>query len=173
MYAVGEYVFRANDGICRVSEIGSPDFQNTKKEQMYYTLVPIGDSRIKIYVPTEPEPIRIRRLISQDEALELIRNIQYIQPINIANEKQREQQYKQSLRSNDPSQLAAIIKTLYTREQFRATQGKKITAMDKSFFQRAEKLLYSELAMVLGVDEISIPDRIKAAIAEKNSFKDS
>ena len=87
-----------------------------------------------------------------------------------ANEKQREQEYKQALRSNDPFQLAAIIKTLYTREQFRTTQGKKTTAMDKYYFQRAEKLLYSELATVLGVDEISIPDRIKAVVAGNNSF---
>lgn len=126
MYVVGEYVFRANEGICRVSEIGHPDFLNPKEERMYYILIPKGDTKTKIYVPTEPEPIGIRRLISKDEALKLIQNIQYISPINIANEKQREQEYKQALRSNDPFQLAAIIKTLYTREQFRTTQGKKL-----------------------------------------------
>lgn len=170
MYTVGEYVFRANEGICRVSEIGHPDFLNPKEERMYYILIPKGDTKTKIYIPTEPEPIGIRRLISKDEALKLIQNIQYISPIDIANEKQREQEYKQALRSNDPFQLAAIIKTLYTREQFRTTQGKKTTAMDKNYFQRAEKLLYSELATVLGVDEISIPDRIKAVVAGNNSF---
>ena len=170
MYVVGEYVFRANEGICRVSEIGYPDFLNPKEERMYYILIPKGDTKTKIYVPTEPEPIGIRRLISRDEALKLIQNIQDISPIDIANEKQREQEYKQALRSNDPFQLAAIIKTLYTREQFRTTQGKKTTAMDKNYFQRAEKLLYSELATVLGVDEISIPDRIKAVVAGNNSF---
>ena len=68
---------------------------------------------------------------------------------------------------------ARIIKTLYIREQFRTTQGKKTTPMDKNYFQRAEKLLYSELATVLGVDEISIPDRIKAIVAGNNFFKDS
>ena len=173
MYVVGEYVFRANEGICRISEIGHPDFQNSKGERMYYILIPKGDTKTKIYIPTEPEPIGIRRLISKDEALKLIQDIQYISPINIVNEKQREQEYKQALRSNDPFQLAAIIKTLYTREQFRTTQGKKTTAMDKNYFQRAEKLLYSELATVLGIDEISIPDRIKAIFAGNNFFKDS
>lgn len=172
MYAIGEYVFRENDGVCRVSEIGHLDFQKPEEERTYYTLIPIGDDKTKIYVPTEPEPIGIRKLISRDDALKLIRNIQCIPPINLANERQCEQQYKQSLRSNDPSQLVAMIKTLYTREQARLTQGKKSLIMDKSYFQQAEKLLYSELAMVLGVDEISIPDRIKASIAENNPFMD-
>lgn len=171
MYVVGEYVFRANEGICRVSEIGHPDFLNPKEERMYYILIPKGDTKTKIYVPTEPEPIGIRRLISKDEALKLIQNIQDISPIDIANEKQREQEYKQALRSNDPFQLAAIIKTLYTREQFRTTQGKKTTAMDKNYFQRAEKLLYSELEMVLGVEAICIPDQIAAAIGRNNIYK--
>lgn len=140
---------------------------------MYYILIPEEDTKTKIYIPTEPEPIGLRRLISKGEVLKLIQNIQYIAPIDITDEKQREQEYKRALRSNDPSQLAAIIKTLYTRELFRKTQGKKTTAMDKSYFQRAEKLLYSELAIVLGVDEISIPDRIKAVVAGNNSFMDS
>lgn len=168
MYSVGELVVRANEGVCRVSEIGHPDFQNPEEELLYYILIPVKNTKIKIYMPTEPEPVGLRRLIGKDEALELIRNWQEIPSIEIANLKLREQQLKQVLRSNDIYQLASVIRTLYIRERIRTEQGKKPGNLEKRYFQRAEELLYSELAMVLDVEESSIPDRIRATDAEGN-----
>lgn len=168
MYARDELVVRANDGIFRISEIGHPDFQSPKESRLYYTLIPVGDIKTRIFVPVAPEPAGIRRLISKDEAWELIQQIPDIMPFQIENEKQREQQYRQALRSNDPRQVAAVIKTLYARDCARLVQGRKSPAMDQNYFQRAEKILYSELAVVLGVEECNVPELIRAAIAKKN-----
>ena len=166
MYAAGDYVVRANVGICQISDIGYPDFQTVKERQLFYTLLPVGDSRTKLYIPVAPEPVGVREVMNRNEALELIRQMPDIQPIIIENEKLREQQYRQALRSNDPRQLAAVIKVLYLRDKARTAQGKKSVSVDSQYFQKAEKLLYSELAMALAVEVSEIPAYLQSAISE-------
>ena len=115
-------------------------------------------------MPTQPEPAGIRPVLTEEEGWVLLREIPGLAPIQIENEKQREQLYREILRSNDPRRLAAIVKMLYLREQERAAQGKKPAAMDKSYFQLAEKLLNSELALALGRQESEIPELIRESL---------
>ena len=61
----------------------------------------------------------------------------------------QEQNYKESVRANNPEALVAIIKMIYQRKQKRLAQGKKCTATDARYFQIAENLLYMELGVAL------------------------
>ena len=161
MYNIGDLVMKNHTGICRVEAVAPMEGGG---QRLYYTLVPLSDGHSRFYVPTQPEPAGIRPVLTEEEGWVLLREIPGLAPIQIENEKQREQLYREILRSNDPRSLAAIVKMLYLREQERAAQGKKPAAMDKSYFQLAEKLLNSELALALGRQESEIPELIRESL---------
>ena len=79
----------------------------------------------------------------------LIIHIPDVNEIWVANEKVREQRYKEAVRSNNPVELIGIIKLIYTRKKERLDKGKKTTAIDEKYFRIAEERLYSELEISL------------------------
>jgi CarD family transcriptional regulator len=149
MYAKGEYVAKANTGVCVIEDIVLKRLTETSDEKEYYCLAPIADSRAKFFVPVESDKSNLRKAMTEDEAWELIHEIPDIESKWIESDKFREQEYKNAMRSNDPKALVSIIKNLYLRNKQREEQGKKVTAIDERYFRMAETALYSEIAHAL------------------------
>lgn len=169
MYQIGEYVVKSNTGICRVGDILSMAGFSRGKEKLYYLLIPCADEKAKIYVPTDQQPATLRRVLDHDQAWAAIHRIPQIAPVRIENEKQREERYKEALRSSDPEQWVSIIKTMYLRKQKRSAQGKKSTAMDDHYFKLAEEYLYSELALAIGRDKSEMRDLIADTVRKQET----
>ena len=87
--------------------------------------------------------------MTKADALALIDSIPEIEAVWIANDKLREQAYKEALQSCEPHALISIIKNLYLRRMQRIEQGKKSTSTDERYFKLAEEALYRELAFAL------------------------
>lgn len=167
MYKVGDCVVKADTGICRITDIVYLDGTDVDKNKKYYLLVPFSDDKMKIYVPVDSIVSNLRRAISCSEAWNMIEDIPKIDAVHIENEKQREQKYKEAIRSCEPEQWISIIKTMYFRKQKRSIQGKKNTAMDEHYFKVAEKYLYSELAYAIGKNESEMSQLIADTIKKK------
>ena len=150
MYQVGDCVVKAYTGVCRIEEITHPEGMDVDKDKLYYRLTPMSDNKMKIFVPVDTQAKGFRRVLSSEEAWEVIHRIPEIEEVRIDNEKQREQKYKEAIRDSNPEMLVSIIKTMYKRKLARTAQGKKSTAMDERYFKLAEEYLYSELAFALG-----------------------
>lgn len=149
MYLKGEYVVKANTGVCIIEDILRRRLNENSDEKEYYCLAPIADSRAKVFVPVESDRSKLRRAMDEREAMALIHDIPNIESKWIENDKTREQEYKNAMHSNDPVALVGIIKNLYIRNQERAAKGKKVTAVDDRYFKMAENALYSEIAHAL------------------------
>lgn len=157
MFEVGEYVLKIGNGVCRIDEIGHPDFAVGDKTQMYYYLVPEVKKGSKLYVPVEGAETKIRDVMTKEEAMELIGQFTRIEPLQVKVEKLREQEYKQAIRSGKPHCLVSVLKDLYIRRKARQDAGKKSTACDEKYFRMAEDELYTELAFALDKDIDDIP----------------
>ncbi len=164
MYQVGDYLIKTNTGLCKIEDIVHLDGMDKNKQ--YYLLVPLTNAKTKIYVSTERTSDGIRKVLTAEEAWEIIHNVANTEAIQIDNEKQREQKYKEATRSLDPIQWVSIIKTMYLRRQKRTEQGKRNTAMDEHYFKLAEDLLYSELAFAIGKDKNDMCEIIAQTIEE-------
>lgn len=164
MYQVGDYVVKANAGLCRVEEITCLEGKNVDKDKLYYLLIPASDEHMKIFVPVDSQAKGFRKALDQDGAWAVINSIPEIEEVSIENEKQREQKYKEAIRDNDPTMLVGIIKTMYKRKLKRSEQGKKSTAMDERYFKLAEDHLYEELAFALGKKKSEMCEFIKNTI---------
>lgn len=160
MYQVGDYVVKSANGICVVKDIMNPDFVDDDKK-LYYELQPLADSKTVLYVSTDRDDGSMRAVITEEEAENLIRMIPTIDEPWINNERERERNYKEAIKSNEPEKLIGIIKLIYQRKKMRLEQGKKTTIVDKQYFDKAEDLLYSELELVLKKSRDEIYDQIK------------
>ncbi|MDD3164673.1 MAG: CarD family transcriptional regulator [Oscillospiraceae bacterium] len=167
MFKLNERVFYANTGACTVINIETPDF--VKGSRLYYVLSPIFGANGRIYVPVDASNLQIRKLISKDDAEQLISTLDRMEAAWIDDDKLRESELKEVMRSADRTQLVCFMKGLYKKRLEKQLVRKQLRARDEELFHRAEKLLYSELAAALDMTpesmEAYIISKLKPAIA--------
>ena len=159
MYQVNDSVVYGTHGVCEVTAVGRLYMSVADSKMKYYTLRPVYQKDSLVYHIKLP----MRLVLGKEEAEKLVEEIPSLETIWIVNEKERESQYKEAVRSGDCRELVRIIKTIYLHEKERMDKGKKVAAVDERYFHQAEELLYGELAYALGM-EIS---RVRDYIAQK------
>lgn len=168
MFAVGDYVVKVNDGVCRIEEIVQMDMFHNNQKKDYYLLVPVEQNTSKIYVSVNRAAEQLRKAIDGQEAIEIIDSIPNIEETWIQNDKEREMTYREAIQSCNLEKLVGIIKNMYHRRMRRVAQGKKNTAVDERYFKLAENHLYGELAFALGKDKSEMQQLIAERVgAEK------
>lgn len=167
MFKTGEYIVYGTTGVCQVTDVGKMDLSGTVKDRLYYTLIPVGEKDGRIYTPVDNQKVRIRSVLTREEAEHLINEIREIETIWVADEKRREQIYKEVLCKCDCREWVKIIKTLYLRKQSRLAEGKKVTAVDERYLKIAEANLYGELAIALGMPKDEVEAYITRRVTEQ------
>ncbi len=167
MYQKGEYVIYGQNGICKIVDITNPGFPGVDRKIKFYMLEPIGKAKSRIYSRVDSDKVAIRKVMTKENIEDLIQEIPDISELWIDNEKNRENNYKEAMRTCSPKEWVRIIKTLYERGQEREEQGKKITATDEKYLRMAEDNLYSEMAFVLGMEESQMQEYIADKIGNR------
>lgn len=164
MFETGEYVIYGNTGICRVMGITTMEMEGISKNRLYYILRPDGQTEGKIFTPVDNRKMVMRKIMSREEVEDLIAEIPDIEVLDVANDKLREEKYKECIRSCECKDLVRIIKTIYLRKKERVSQGKKVTAVDERYLKIAEENLYAELSMLLGVPKNKMESYITSRV---------
>ena len=141
MFKVNDYLVYRKE-VCKVTEI-----KEYKNDFLYYVITPINDTSLKIEVPTDSSVIR--PLISKIKIQKIIEGIPNIKEI-VENNRLLENKYKELLKSGTYNDLITIIKTTYLRNETRDKEKKKRSEKDTTYFNLAEKYLYTEFSVVLG-----------------------
>lgn len=169
MYEIGDFIVRANTGVCKVVDILNLDMSGIDRSKLYYQLVPLDDDKAKIYIPTESAHLVTRKVMTMEEAMKLIEQVADIEVLNVTNDKLREQKYKEIVKGSNPRELLQIIKTIYLRKKERLDQGKKNTAADENYYRLAEKQLFSELCVALKKSNDDIHKLIVMSVKKNNT----
>ena len=169
MYELGDYIIYGNHGVCKVEEIGGLDISGIDKSIECYTLQPVFSKASTLYTPVDNDKVTMRRVISNDEALELIEQIADAPLLWIENDKQREEAYKKALRDRDCLDWVKIIKTLYVRKQERLSQGKKLTFTDEKYLGIAQDFLYGELSIAMDIDKDEAENLVMDCLEQLNT----
>lgn len=151
MFKIGEYIIYGTSGVCRIEDITTMSLKGVPGDRLFYVLNPSSQKGGKIFTPVDNQKTPMRPVLTQEEASRLIDEIPGIEVLWISNEKLREAQYKECMKSCDCREWIRIIKTLYVRRMERTAQGKKITSTDEKYLHMAEDFLYSELEIPLGI----------------------
>ena len=168
MFQIGDLIVYGTTGVCRVEKIGKPDLSGAPDGVDYYTLAPYYSANSKIFTPCDNKKITMRPIMTKEEAQKLIDEIDTIGTVFVPDERKREDQYKELMKTADARNFVSIIKTVYIRKQERLAEGKKITASDEKYFQQAEDKLYGELAIIFEMDK----KEVKGFLSSKVSAAD-
>ena len=95
MFNVGDFVVYGSKGVCKVVSIGS--LPTGDADRLYYTLAPVYIKGSTVFTPVDNTKVVLRKLISRDEAEEILGNIPSIHSLDIENEKERETVLRRSL----------------------------------------------------------------------------
>ena len=164
MFSVGDYVVHRNSGICKVNEIAPLPMEGGMENTEYYYLIPVHGKGSEIFSPANDQNDYLRKVLSKEEAQELLRDIPMLTEEMIENDKLREAHYREAIRSCDCRNLVKVLKTLYERKQKRFAEGKKSTASEERYFKQAEENLCSELAFVLGKERDQMQTELAAVM---------
>ncbi|MDR1117177.1 MAG: CarD family transcriptional regulator [Oscillospiraceae bacterium] len=156
-----DYVMYGNVGVCKVQEICTP---GNGIDNLCYVLHPVFSQNSTIYAPVENAKVSIRRVISKDEATELIDKIKEVKPFDITNRREKELEYKKALKSGEHVEWARLVKTLYNKKKENASYRQTFSETDRTLLCSAEKLLNGELSIALQMPFEMVGDYIASKL---------
>ena len=164
MYKIDDYVVYRHD-VCKIKDIR----ENKLTGKTYYVMTPLDDESLIIDIPTEDKMGFLRNIISKEDAEKLINNISSIGPLNGIRDKDLVFLYKELINTGTHENLIKIIKTTYLRNEDRLNNKRKISEKDNTYFKLAEKYLYNELSISLGMTVDEVKNYIIKVVNENQS----
>ena len=173
MYQIGDLILYGGTGVCRVTDVVSRKAGRTEPERMYYILSPLYQTGT-ITTPVDNDKVFTRPVISRDEAMDLIDQIPSIQPEVYYNQnlqQQLENHYKTAMEGHDCLSLLRLTMSTYRKKMEREQKKLKFGAVDRRYMERAENLLYGELAVALGIARDSVQDFIAQRLRSREDLE--
>lgn len=171
MFEIGEYIIYGNTGVCKVGEVTKMAAPGTDGDRLYYALEPVYDKGCRLFTPVDNQKVKMRPILTKEEADALIKQIQEIDTLRVGDEKNREQVYKDAIRTCSCVEWVRMIKTLYIRKETRLAAGKKVTSSDAKYLHLAEESLYGELSVVMGIPKEEVEAYISSRVKESGEKK--
>lgn len=149
MFQAGEFVMYGVHGVCRV--IGTEKQLVNRKRTEYLVLEPLVHNESRFYLPTgNPTAMaKLKSVLSAGELRELIVSEDVRKDCWIADENQRKQRYRDLISSGDRTGVMQMVCSLYRYRDEQYAAGRKFHQCDDNFLRDAEKLLASEISLVL------------------------
>ncbi len=160
MYEVGARVIYGTAGVCKVESVGPLTMKGVPKDVNYYTLTPIYQSG-RIFAPVDGS-VHMRPALTREEALELIRQIPYVEEnfVESNNPRVLNDHYQVFLKSGDCMDLVRVIRSVTAKAKHVAKKGRRLGSVDERSMRRAEEMLHNELAVALDIS----PSEVKPLI---------
>lgn len=167
MYQIGDLVVYGIHGVCRITEQEVKVINRKKVE--YYVLEPQNLERARFYVPTQNEAAlkKLCPVLTKQELEHLLSSDELSQDAWIADENQRKLYYRELIGRGDRTELIRMVRTLHLHREKQLALGRKFHLCDENFLRDAEKLLSSEISIVLNISPGEVPGYMQKTL-EKN-----
>lgn len=165
MYQIGAYVVYGVQGVCRV--LGKEKQLVNRKRIEYLVLEPLTRGESRYYLPTgNPTAMaKIQPLLTAQELTELLTSDEIRKDCWIKEENMRKQRYRDLIGSGDRIALLQMIHALYRYKEEQVAAGRKFHQCDDNFLRDAERLICSEISMVLSMQIDEAKDYLHSHIA--------
>ena len=155
MFQVGDKVVYGIHGVCVI--VDQEERVIDRKKVTYLVLEPVGQEGSRYLVPTHNAAAmaKLKCMLSKEQLETLIQSESVQADCWIKDENQRKQAYRELISSGDREKLMQMVRTLYRHKAAQSAAGKKCHLCDENFLRDAEKLLISEISIVMcmGADE--------------------
>lgn len=167
MFRVGEMVVYGVHGVCRIVEEENRVID--RKKVTYLALEPVGQGGSRYLVPTHNAAAmsKLKPMLSREDLEALMCSDEVRADGWIKDENQRKQTYRELISSGDRARLMCMVRSLYAHKAAQAAAGKKCHLSDENFLRDAEKLLVSELSIVLQMDAEQAKQYIRSHLKDE------
>lgn len=157
-YSVGDTVVYGGSGVCEISEIKDVSF-GRERPQKYYILKPLFvNQAMVVYVPIKNENLvaKMQPIISRDEAINLIKDINNMNIDWIEDRNLRKDTYNDILSSGERKDIIAVIRVINSRRKILEEDGKTLNMQDEKILYEAQKRMDAEFAVALdiGIEDV-------------------
>ena len=166
MFEKGQWVLYGIHGVCRV--IGTEKQLVNRKRTEFLVLEPLSRGESRFYLPIgNPTALsKLKTVLSAQELTDLLASPEIREYTWIYDEGQRKQTYKDLINSGDRPMLLRMVSTLYRYRDEQAAAGRKFHLCDENFLRDAEKLLASEIALVLEMTPEDARNHLRTQLQE-------
>lgn len=153
MYKIGDRVIYGIHGVCVVADQEERMVDGMKRG--YLVLEPIKQDGSRYLIPQNNSAAmgKLRRMLSEQELTELLDKQRDSETVWNRDENQRKQMYRELIGSGDREKLIQTVRALYIHKAAQAISGRKFHLCDENFLRDAEKLLASEISVVLNMTD--------------------
>ena len=163
MHKIGEKIVYGSHGVMEIIDIKEELVGDVSRK--YYVLRELDSVYLsQTYVPVDNEKLvcAMRPLLTKAEIMEIISKISTLPEVEWQRDNRlRSEKFRSIIESGDREGMLALIKTVYENGKRRNEAGKKNYLTDESFMHKAEKLVFSEFATVLGINVSDVPSFIE------------
>ena len=150
MLKQGDYIYYADSGVCRIDTIGTLDFVDN--EEPYYSMSVLHSPfHEQLYVKVSSGADRIRPLLNETQAQQLIDQIDRIPSIPGVTERNKERLYQNMIAEGNCKNCLKVIRTINRRNHERKSRGLSPLSAEQKYLSKATALASEELSHVLDV----------------------
>lgn len=164
MYQSGEWVVYGIHGVCRV--VGTEKQLVNRKRTEYLVLEPASSGESRFYLPTgNPTAMaKLKPVLPKEEMAALLASDEIRQDCWIKEENLRKQHYRDLISTGDRVSVMQMVTSLYRYRAEQQAAGRKFHQCDDNFLRDAEKLLASEIALVMDMTPEQARDHLRAEL---------
>ncbi|MBP3376695.1 MAG: CarD family transcriptional regulator [Clostridia bacterium] len=168
MFSIGDNIIYGSEGVYTVTEFTTSPIDKNDTRQ-FYVLRPVhGPVGNVIITPVGNDKVKMRAVMSREDALDLIDKIPSLPTLTVEKEKNRREVYRVALAEASPEKFVGIIKTVTERRAEMLKLKKRLSESDNDYEKKAKFCLNGELAVSLGMrfDEVDsfIEERLSTAV---------
>lgn len=158
MYQIGDRVVYGVHGVCQIVDQQIQTVNRKKVE--YYVLEPLTQSGSSFFVPSQSQSAlsKLRPILTKEQIDSLLSSVSTFENAWIEDENLRKQYYRQLIVEGRCDAILSMIRALHIHREEQLMAGKKFHVADANFLKDAEKIVYSEFSVVLGIpyDQVAL-----------------
>lgn len=163
MFKINDLVMYSNNGACRILEETEKDYFG--KTEKCFILEPVFGNKMKIFLPLSNPLLlsKLRHLLTKKEIADILKNLPTEGEEFIPIDAERKKKYLEIISSCDQARIIGILKTLYQKREEQIALKKKVHICDEQLIREAEKVLFDEFSLVLGIERKNVFDYITSS----------
>lgn len=159
MFQINDTIFYPSGGVCVIDDIRVVPFDGLP-DRNYYIIHPIERPQETFFVPVDSDKIKLRHLISPEDALALMNNVTEIAPIEESNLKLLKERIVEALARYECVEWFRVIRTVHHHREALAGRSKRISDTERAYSDTAKRYLYTELSIVLDIPLTEVEEHI-------------
>ena len=152
MFKPNDFVFYGVNGVCQ-------------NDILYYVLHTLTEPRQTIFNPVNNEKVRMRHVMSKEEASNFFLLLPSLSPMEGNSAKELRDSYIKAIKSGEPTEWGRVMRTYRARLRLSDAKLTRVTDAERSFYENARRMLATEIGLALSLSVLEVEAQLTDALA--------